>query len=111
MKNLLTFTIGLLFFTSSTLLAHSGGHSHAPVKAEKAKIIAGKVVKDAIKRGKVDKSWSDVKPNKPTTKDYGKGPEWVVTFDNPKIKDKTKRRLFVFLSISGEPLGLNFTGN
>jgi hypothetical protein len=39
-----------------------------------------------------------------------KGTEWLVTFENPKAKDKEKTLLYVFLKASGDFVAANFTG-
>lgn len=110
MKKIQAGLMGVLFLVSSSLLAHGGGHKHAPIKKEQAKAVATKAVEDTIKKGKLEKTWSASKANEPTQKSFGHGPEWVVSFDNLKIKDKSKQKVFVFLSLGGEVLGINFTG-
>jgi transposase len=104
-----------LMFNSSVILAHgdeehSHGHEKA-IDAAKAQAIAKKAVLETANKGKIEYSWTSAKANKPTTKDFGHGKEFVVTFDNAKAKDAKKRKLFVFVSSAGKVLGLNFTGN
>jgi hypothetical protein len=100
--------IGILFLMPSFCFAHGGGH--APIESGKAKLIAGKVVADAVKGGKVDKSWEKILPGEPVKKTFKGHEEWVVVFSNLKIADKKKQKLHVFLSISGEVMGINYTG-
>lgn len=112
MKNLYTLVIGILLFGSSTALGGPGhGHSHGPkIGSDKAKVIATQTVGQLVKKGKLDTTWKKTKANEPTKESFGHGPEWVVTVDNPRAKDKKKKRLFVFISTEGEVLGSNFTG-
>ena len=36
--------------------------------------------------------------------------EWVVSYKNHAVEDKSKQTLYVFLSVTGEYLAANFTG-
>lgn len=90
---------------------HSHEHEHKKITPEKAQAIATKAVSDTANKGKLEQSWAAIKPNKPTMKDFGHGKEYIVTFDNAAIKDVKKKKLYVFVSSTGKPLGLNFTGN
>ena len=88
-----------------------GGHSHGPISAETAKARATKTMKSLAKRGVIDKSWTSVKAAKAEKKTYAKGPEWVVSFNNDKIKDKSKQTLYIFYSLNGHYIAANYTGN
>lgn len=74
---------------------------------------ATQIVAELVKRGKLDKTWQEVKAEKTEQKILNpKGEfEWMVTFNNPKAQDNSKRVLYVFLSQSGKYRAANFTGN
>lgn len=90
--------------------SHDGGHSHGPIEKSEAIEKASKVVLQLVERKKIDSSWSELNANKAEKKDFGKGPEWVVSFNNNKIKDASKKTLYVFLTIEGRYLAANYTG-
>lgn len=99
----------------SVTSAYAGsGHSHAPatsVTSEQALEIASNAVANLLQKGKIDVSWTGVKPTEAKTKKLQHNQEWVVTFDNPKEADQKKKTLYVFLSLDGQILGVNFTGS
>lgn len=107
----------LILFSLSSPLAYGGaGHDHGNEPSEAISKVAAEekamaVVKSITKNGKLPESWASLEPAKIGQKTYKKGPEWVVTFMNPKAEDKDKRTLYVFLSLSGKFLGANFSGN
>ena len=72
-----------------------GGHSHSsgPISEEKAKSKATRTMQNLANRGVINKSWTSVKVAKAEKKSFSKGPEWVVSFKNDKVKDKTKQTL------------------
>lgn len=90
------------------------GHSHGvaakPVNMETAKTRAAAIVTSLVNRKKLDKSWEKVKVSTIEKKNYNGNDEWVVTFNNQSVKDKSKSTLFVFLTIGGEYIAANFTG-
>ena len=66
-----------------------------------------------IKGGKLDASWSAVKPEKVETidgKKGKKGKEWKLTFKNPAVTDASKQTLYMFYSPSANFIAANFTG-
>ncbi len=115
MKKLPIYLLVLFVFSNALVFAGPGSdHSHEPsepISEEKALKTASGVLKDMVKKEKIDASWSTVKPEKIIQKTFKKDPEWVVTFDNPKMENKEKQTLYVFLSLSGHFLGANFSGN
>lgn len=105
----------LLFPLSSALMAHpdAGDHHHhepAAIEASEAQDLAKKVVAKKVEEGKLAATWLKVPAAKPYQKSFGHGPEWVVEFNDPKAKEKGKETVFVFLSLGGKALGVNFTG-
>lgn len=87
-----------------------GGHSHGPISAETAKARATKTMLNLAKRGVIDNSWASAKAAKAEKKTYAKGPEWVVSFNNDKVKDKSKQTLYIFYSLNGQYIAANYTG-
>jgi len=87
-----------------------GGHSHGPISAATAKARATKTMLNLAKRGIIDKSWTSITATKAEKKTYSKGPEWVVSFVNEKIKDKAKQNLYIFYSLNGQYIAANYTG-
>ena len=118
MKNftIITLLIAAMGFVSPVYAGagHShdkdGGHSHGPISAETAKARATKTMQSLAKRGVIDQSWSSVKAAKAEKKSYSKGPEWVVSFNNDKVNDKTKQTLYIFYSLNGHYIAANYTG-
>jgi hypothetical protein len=112
MKNLLL--IGTLLLSFSSFAGpgggHSHGHSHGAPKVSKEK--TGKIgryhVERLAKAGKIDASWKSSTLDKSEKKTFGKKTEWVVTFDNEK--GAKRKKLYIFLNLSGEFVAANFTG-
>jgi len=92
-----------------------GGHSnhsnsHGPINSNAAKTKAMNMLTGLIKKGIVDKSWKGTKPANAEKKTFAKGPEWVVSFTNDKVKDKAKQTLYFFYSLDGQYIAANYTG-
>jgi hypothetical protein len=92
---------------------HDHGHSHAqaPVNKEAAEKSAAMAVASLIAGGQIDQSWSSVTVNSSKKKDFNGRTEWVVTFVNEKVTDPSKQKLYVFMTLSGEYVAANYTGN
>ena len=100
---------------------HSGhnhgahGHSHETLQKSisnsAVKTIAIKEVKRLAQEKKIPKSWKSIPVSKIGKAHHGDTNDWVVGFDNSKIKDKTKQTLYIFVSIHGKITGANYTGN
>lgn len=86
-----------------------GSHTHGPITSAAAIKKAEGQVKALIEQGKIDKNWSGIKAAEATQKDFGKGREWVVTFQNEKA-EAGKQTLYVFYTLTGNYLATNFTG-
>lgn len=96
-----------------TFAGPGSGHSHAApalVDAAKSKTIASRKLASLVQKNRIEATWRGISPNEPTRKDYGKGPEWRVTFTNPKASDPSKSLLYVFVNAKGKVVGANFTG-
>lgn len=93
--------------------AHSHGgvsHVHEKITEAKAIVIAKSMADNLAKKGTIDKSWENVDASKVEKKTFGKNEEWVVSFNNSKVEDKSKQTLYVFIDLTGEVTGANFTG-
>lgn len=109
MRNL--FAAAVLGFTMIATTAFAGsGHSHGPITKDQASAVAVKKRDQLVQAGKLDKSWSGVVVSGVEQKTYGKGPEWVVTFQNSAATDPAKRTLYMFYALDGRYLASNFTG-
>ena len=111
-KTLTTLLLLSMMFAGSVFAGpgHDHGHSHGPISSEAAANSAIKRVGALVDAGKIDASWSAIKPASVEQKTYAKGPEWVVTFKNDKISDKSRQTLYLFFSLDGHYLASNYTG-
>ena len=109
----LVITAVLYLFSFSAVAGPGHDHSdgHAAITQEQAESIAIKNVAKLADKGKLDKSWTTVKVSKVEKKSFGGNPEWVVVFNNNDIPEPEKRTLYVFLSVGGDYLAANHTGN
>ena len=118
MKTLIKATVVTLALSFTTLYAGSGhshdhgGHSHAQTKISKDDVqkTAKKQLSRLIKNNKIDNSWSNVAISNIQKKQFHHNTEWVVSFRNKGIKDKTKQTLYIFVSLYGKVTGANHTG-
>lgn len=108
----------IITLTTTTLFA-SGGHSHdahgghshhAPVSQDKAQEKAFSMVHSFVKKKVIDKSWSSAKLDTIEKKMIQGKEEWLIVFTNTIIKDKSKEKLYVFLTLSGRYIAANYTG-
>lgn len=106
-------TFGLLPVTVTAGSDHDHGHSHAhtPVTQDAAKTNATEIVAALVKREKIDSSWTDITAKSVEKKSINGGSEWLVIFVNDKISDASKQKLYVFLTLGGDYIAANFTGN
>jgi hypothetical protein len=120
MKNLAAiFNLSLLLFISPVMAGsdhdhgHDHGHSHGHESVSQAIVEenAGKVIASLVEREKVDKSWASIKASSIDKKELNGRPEWVVIYINENITDIDKQKLYVFLTIAGEYIAVNYSGN
>ena len=109
---LLGFTLGLF---SVTAIAgggheHGHGHSHSPVDQTTANIKASEIINNLVKQKVIDKSWISTPVIHVEQKTFNGKKEWVVSFLNEEIADAKKRKLYVFLTLSGNYIAANYTG-
>lgn len=112
----LSLSIILAFFSCGVMASgshdHGHGHSHSntPVNHETAKANATKIVAALAMRKKVHASWSSSTVRSVEKKVFKGNPEWVVIFDNDKVTDPTKNKLYVFLTLGGDYIAANYSG-
>lgn len=87
-----------------------GSHSHDPVSKSQVEEAAMKRVEDLVSKRKIEDSWKGIKAASAEKKKFGDKEEWVVTFKNDKVSDPGKQTLYVFLSLTGDYIAANFTG-
>jgi len=109
---LLGFTLGLFSMMAVAGGGHNHGHgySHSPVNQKAANAIATKVFESFIKQKKLDESWASIAISSSEKKTFNGRQEWVVSFVNEKVTDAKKRKLYVFLTLSGDYIAANYTG-
>ena len=100
----------LLTLFSSVALAGSG-HSHAPVTQQQAEQTASQIVANLASKGSIEESWSSTKVEKSEQKQFGNNQEWVIHFKNDTASDPEKATLYIFLTLSGEYIAANYTGD
>ena len=109
-----TLVLSSLFFISPTIVMAGTGHDHgpaqAPVNQEVAEKNADKVIASLVERSKIDKSWSSIKASSIEQKTNQNQLEWMAIYDNDKIADTSKQKLYVFLTPAGEYIAVNYTG-
>lgn len=130
-----TFTLGLTIIVAGSGHAHEEdshkghdhaqkennhkGHNHSPlydkvkpgVSKETVEKVAMQEVQNLVAQKKIAKSWKHVPISKIGKTHYGDTDDWVVGFDNIKIKNKERQTLYIFVSVGGEIRGANYTGN
>ena len=110
---LLGFVLGLISLPTIAGSGHNHGHghSHAEINQATAKVKAIEIVASFIKNNKLDKTWKSIKGSSANKKVFKGQPEWVVIFINKKITDVKKQTLYVFLTLNGEYVAANHSGN
>ena len=107
---LLSLTLGLFSITAVAGSGHDHGHGHSPVDQATANSKATKIVASFIKQKTLDKSWTGTTVSSSEKKMFNGQQEWVVSFVNEKVADAEKRKLYVFLTLSGDYIAANYTG-
>ena len=86
------------------------GHAHGPVTAEQVISKAKQTMLNLVKRKVIDLSWASASLLKAEKKTFAKGEEWVVSFNNNQIEDKSKQVLYIFYSLNGRYIAANYSG-
>ncbi|OUS40516.1 hypothetical protein A9R00_05650 [Oleispira antarctica] len=109
LKQLAALIISSVLF-SATAFGH-GDHSHDPISAEKAQVVATKIANQFTKNdaglgfGKLPLNWLDLPAEQSSLHKQGKG-YYIVKLDN---NDENKS-LYVLMSNTGEAYDANFSG-
>jgi len=113
--NILTLLFALTF--SALSLAgpghdHSHGHSHnqKTMKKEAVLVKSKQKINQLIEKKKLDPSWGIMQHSTIEKKQYKQGNEWVITYENKGVEDKSKQTLYMFYSLNGHYIAANFTG-
>ena len=115
MKNLLSITIlttALIFSSGAIAGENSSCHFHGN-KIATEEIITNCAIERKerlITQGKIEPSWKTVEPGKPELVEGKKGKEWLITFTDLAVTDKTKEKLYLFFTAPGNFIAANFTG-
>jgi len=95
--------------------SHAHSHRYEGLKNEVSKETVEKAAKQKVEslvaEKKIPKSWNSVPVSKIGKTHYGDTDDWVVGFDNMKIKNKKRSTLYIFVSVRGEIRGANYSGN
>jgi pterin-4a-carbinolamine dehydratase len=118
MKILLKNVLFVSLISTGTLLAGSshshGSHSHVHTKDELSKQEIKKVARmqihNLIRLAKIDTVWKETPILSMKIEKFNHHEEWVVTYNNKTIQDKTKQTLYIFVSLHGKIKGSNYTG-
>ena len=113
--NLRTLSLGIIISLFSVPVmaggGHDHGHSHSPANQETATANATKAVAALVSSNKIDKSWASITASSAEKKEFKGKQEWVIVFVNDKITDPAKKKLYVFLTLGGDYIAANHTGN
>jgi len=117
MKSLMKTTLFTLVLSLSPLNAggdhshaHGHGHSHTIATQAKVQTIAKLNIKELVSDKIIDSSWLNIAILDIKKKKFGHDDEWMVRFNNTKIKDVKKQMLYVFINLYGEITGTNYSG-
>jgi len=107
MKPLLTLLLSTLL-SFSLLLAH-GDHTQE-ISQNTIRVAAKEKVRTLAKSKKIPMSWKSVSMKEMKKVQYEHVQEWIVIFDNKKIEETSKQRLYIFVDMHGKVVGANYTG-
>ena len=112
MMNLKALVLGfaLSLFSITALADGDHGHGHSPVDQATAEAMASKIIASFVKQKTIDNSWSVIPATSVDKKTFNEKQEWVVSFVNEKMPDLDKRKLYIFLTLSGDYIAANYTG-
>jgi len=89
--------------------AHEHKH-HTGLKSKTVQEIAIDEVKRLVLEKKIAKSWDSMPVTKVGRTNESYIDDWIVVFENSKIKKKSRRTLYIFISKAGNITGANYTG-
>ncbi len=89
------------------------GHEHSHnngIKSKSIQKIANTEVKRLVSEKKIAKSWDSMPITKLGRTHDAYIDDWVVVYENLKIKKKSRQTLYIFISKKGNVTGANYTG-
>ncbi len=107
MKYILHTIIFVLFLTNSAF-AHDGLHKNV-LSEDEISIKARDIVSLAISKKKIDKLWANSQIVEAQTKITNHSDEWVIKLISPAENSK-QTELYLFFTLDGEFLAMNYTG-
>ncbi len=81
-----------------------------PIEERQARDFSRYVLEKLVENGKLDQSWLQAKIEEVTKKKFSEELEWVVLYRNPNEDVVEQNTLYIYLSLFGELLGVDFTG-
>jgi hypothetical protein len=112
--NIQTFILTFVLTLFSSAALAGAGHDHGaprePVTQQRAEQIASQVLSTFASKSNIDQSWNNIKVDKSEKKSFSGNLEWVVSYKNEAVSDPQKRTLYVFLTLGGEFIAANYTG-
>ena len=85
----------------------NGGATYKKLNKTAITKIAKAEVKRLTMKKKISKSWKSL----PVSKiNKSNNDDWIVIFNNLKIKNRSKQNLYIFIDIYGQIQGVNYTG-
>jgi len=126
-KTLIKSTVVTLALGFTVLYASNGGHSHSheghghshshehsalekKLNSTDIQKIAKQEVKRLVLEKKIPKSWKSMPISKLGKSQDGYSNDWVIVFENEKIKKKKRQTLYIFVDLYGDVTGANYTG-
>ena len=95
------------------LYAHGGAkHTHnvEEISQEKVQAIATQEVVRLAEIKKISRSWLSAPRLNIRKEIFGDKMEWVVSYKNKLLRDKSKQVLYIFVSLDGKVSGANYSG-
>ena len=99
------------FINSAYAHGSSGSHSHESVTQQAAAERANQMLVSLIDKKKLPESWRTVKVSTVQQKWFYGRKEWEAMYINSTVADKNKQRVFIFLTLQGEYVAANHTGD
>ena len=106
---LLTLSFTVLYANESESHEHKHKYNYG-LKSKSIQEIAKNEVKRLVAEKKIAKSWASMPITKIGKTSDSYIDDWLVVFENSKIKKKSKRTLYIFISKMGNVVGANYTG-
>ena len=95
------------------LYAHGGGnhtHERESISEERIETIATQELSRLAKDKKIARSWLSAPRLNVRKESFGNKTEWVVSYKNKLLRDKSKHILYIFVTLDGKIAGANYTG-